>query len=49
MNLLTQLKEYRMKRFHSNNCAWTKECKKEYKALNTLIDSLTPVTYAIAS
>ena len=49
MTLLTQLKEYRMKRFHSNNCAWTKECKKEYKALNTLIDSLTTPIPAICN
>ena len=39
MNLLKQLQEYRMKRFFSNNCAWTEECKKEYKALMYLINS----------
>ena len=41
MNLLTQLKEYKMKRFFSNNCAWTKECKKEYAALMYLINNLS--------
>ena len=42
MDILQHLKDYKMKRFFSNNCSWTKECKKEYKALNTLIDSITP-------
>jgi len=43
MTLLTQLKEYRMRRFFSNNCAWTKECKKEYAALMYLINNLMAV------
>lgn len=37
--LLKQLKDYRMKRFFSNNCAWTKQCKEEYKALMIVINS----------
>lgn len=40
MNLLKQLQEYKMKRFFSNNCAWTEECKKEYKSLMYLINTL---------
>tara|TARA_R100000781_G_scaffold58012_1_gene37423 strand:- start:39 stop:182 length:144 start_codon:yes stop_codon:yes gene_type:complete len=37
MDLIDQLKEYRMRRFFSNNCAWTEECKKEYAAVMHLI------------
>tara|TARA_R100000234_G_scaffold42390_2_gene25190 strand:- start:12362 stop:12499 length:138 start_codon:yes stop_codon:yes gene_type:complete len=42
MDILQQLKDYRMKRFFSNNCPWTKECKEEYKTLMSLIKQLTP-------
>ena len=43
MTLLNQLQEYRIKRFFSNNCAWTKKSKKEYAALMYLINNLMAV------
>ena len=43
MDILQHLKDYKMKRFFSNNCAWTKECKEEYKAINALIAKIKKI------